>query len=202
MDKRPYYNKGTCLNLKTSPYILFLFVDDDESFWSESEIIDYWYNNIEAATSFIENEAKKYHYDIKIDKGYYATGIENLRIKYDDVVNTVLEGPIQYDIMDKIALCLGFESKHDMHSWLKNQVNNEQVGYIVVLNKEGHSHCVNTDDKNFDELEFVFQFARHTGQDRGYPAALAHEILHLFGAEDCYDPFGKMPKRKNKNEEF
>ena len=53
--------------------------------------------------------------------------------------------------------------------------------------------CANEDD----HLEYCVTFPRYLGRNENeYNGSLVHEILHLFGAEDYYDPYNKYPKRK------
>lgn len=43
---RPWYNQGTCQNLKENVYVLFLFIDDNESSWDEKSVKEVWNHEI------------------------------------------------------------------------------------------------------------------------------------------------------------
>ena len=66
-ETRRYFNSGTCKTLKESPYMLVIFVDDDESKWNQNEINKYWKDQIVLSKKFIENQAKKYNINLNID---------------------------------------------------------------------------------------------------------------------------------------
>ena len=202
-NTRPWFNRGTCQNLKTSPYILFIFLDDEESHWDAGQISDYWYGIIEPALAFIEKQAKEYRYDLKIDKGYYATGLKDLTVKFKGKIEkNLMESDVEKDLLNTVSKYLEFSSKHALHQFLKNCTHNDQIAYVILLNKDGRSYCMNerTNDPNY--IEYCVVFRSYLGSTQSYASTLVHEILHLFGAEDYYDPYGRYPKRKQLAEKY
>ena len=178
--------------------MLVIFVDDDESKWNQNEINKYWQDQIVLTKKFFENQAKKYNINLNIDYGYYCTN-QQFKIKYDGIiVKDLMKEKVSKDIFNQVIKCLGFKSKTAFHEYIKTYSNKEQIIYIFAINKDGRSYampdfCANEDD----HLEYCVTFPRYLGRNENeYNGSLVHEILHLFGAEDYYDPYNKYPKRK------
>ena len=191
-------NKGICYDMKNDFYILFIFMDDDESHWNETSISDFWHKNIESATAYLEKWANHYGHPIKIEKAYYATGVGNLNINYNGSVIADLfkENPGNQH-MRQAMTCLGFEDLNSLHQYMKNFSKKEQIAYVVAFNKPGISFCTTDYEKvNGDYFKYCILFSTYPTCEEGVDTGLVHEILHLFGAEDYYDPYQKLPLRK------
>ena len=72
-----------------------------------------------------------------------------------------------------------------------------EVIFLLLLNKDGCSYSINDGlDDGYDEPEYCVLFTHYTDYTAVTgPSTVAHEILHLFGAEDYYDPYGTHPQR-------
>jgi len=196
---RPWYNEGTCLSLKGNPYVLFLFIDDDESSWTPEAISEFWYDRVEVALGYLENKASVYGVDLQFEKGYYSTDeSKETTVKYNGViVDNLMEKPISRDIFEQAATSLGFESKNALHNYIKDFSGKDQVAICLVVNKPGRSYCMNqSQNDGFRFVEYCVLYTEWLDNlGKCYPSSIAHEILHLFGAEDYYDPYGEYPKR-------
>ena len=196
--------KGTSFHLKEDVYMLFIFMDDDESRWDSQSISDYWYNHIEKATDFIEKWANQYGYKIKIHKGHYATGYESLHMKYkgNSIIDLFKEDPGNAHMKQAIS-CLGYDNLNAFHQYISTFSQQKQVAYAVVFNKEGVSYCTSDNEEvNGDYFQYAVLFRSYIGVDGGVESTIAHETLHLFGAQDYYDPFKNFPKRANMAEQL
>lgn len=186
-------NIGTCKQLKDKPYFCFIFMDDNESSWTPSEINQIWFDQIKEAIYFIHLNANYYKVDLDIQKGIYSSCEENRKIHYHGNVNPDLYSKdVEDDILDQIASSLGFKSKNKMHNYIKNQVNRDQIAYIILFNKKGVSYAYLLGDTQYC---VIFNGYLNTNSNCS-STTIVHEILHLFGAIDYYDPFGKFPNRK------
>lgn len=196
---RPGYNQGTCQSLKGNPYVVFLFIDDNESSWDSTAVSNFWYNKMEVALSYIESKAQIYGVELAFEKGFYSTdAFKDTKVKYDGViVANLMQEDISRDILDQAATSLGFSSKENMHSYLKDYTGREQIAYVLVANKPGRSYCMSDSQGIGDDyIEYCVIFTEWLDNiGEIYPSAIAHEVLHLFGAEDYYDPYGDYPKR-------
>ena len=191
-------DQGTCNKLKDNVYFTFIFLDDDESKWSASEINDIWFNQIKEAMHYIQLNANYYKTNVNIQKGIYSSCDEQTIARYHGSINpNLLEKDVEEDILDQAATSLGFSSKHAMHNYLKKHTNREQIAYVIMLNKKGISYAVDYPKESKTAIDYCVVFNGYLGTTRNCSSTtLVHEILHLFGAEDYYDPYKKFPKRK------
>lgn len=201
---RKNYNKGTCKQLKDDLYICFIFMDDDESSWSTSEINQIWFDQIKEAMYFINLNANYYKVHLDIKKGLYSSCERNTNVRYKGSINTDLfKKSVEKDVMEQVAKSLNFKSKQDMHQYLLTYTNKKQIAYVIMLNKKGISYAMDHVQGNSDHLEYCVIFNGYLGSEKNCTSStIVHEIFHLFGAEDYYDPYGKYPKRKQIAEKY
>lgn len=196
---RRRYDTGSCRQLKGTPFVLFIFLDDDVSSWSEEGVLTYLDTLCTPALDFMEDYARRYRVPLDFQYGYYATyGHPDRPVKYNGVIDTFNEGTTSKDILDQAAASLGFDSKEHMHQRLMDYSGQDQIAYVVMLNKGGrsYSHCyarsasqaADTQAADY-RLEYSVVYTGFT--DTSYDSAsdtVCHEMLHLFGAEDYYYP--------------
>lgn len=202
-NTRIRYNVGSCRQLKGSPYVLFIFLDDDVSHWDEQGVLTYLDTLCTPALEYMEEYACHYGVPLDFQYGYYASyGHPSRPVKYNGVIKTHSDGTTSKDILDQAAASLGFSSKEHMHERLMDYSGQDQIAYVVMLNKGGRSytHCYArsssrqaSDPSGKDYcLEYSVIYTGFT--DTSYDSAsdtVCHEMLHLFGAEDYYYPEGR-----------
>lgn len=199
-NTRIRYQSASCHTLEGNPYVLAIFLDDDESSWTEEEVCAYWYNLIVPGQEFIESNAAQWGVELDFQRGYYATyGHPDRPVKYDGVILRYDESrEYSKDILDQAAVSLGYESKEDMHRRLKEFSGQDQVAYLIMLNKGGRSYSIsyynNGEDPRKSEkrdslLEYCVIYTGFTDDSADSASdTIAHEMLHIFGAEDYYMP--------------
>ena len=188
---------GNYKKLKQDFFMLFIFMDDDESSWDQNSIYEYWNTNIKSATSFIEKWGKHYGYDITIHKGYYSTHSCKFNVRYKGkACADLFKSSAGNDHMKQAISCLGFSSLSALHEKMVKFSKQTQVAYAVIFNKPGIAFCTsNAEQVDGNDFRYAILFEIYPGVSGGTDSAIAHEILHLFGAEDYYDPYKKYPKR-------
>lgn len=197
-NPRVKYNAGSCRRLEGKPYVLVVYLDDDESNWTEKEVLSYQQELIEPALTFMEENAKKWGVFLDIGMGYFATyGHPDRPVKYDGIVEDFNDGKTSDDILEQVARTLGHESKTAMHDAISKFAGTEQVAYIIMMDKGGRSYSVAhykpeevVDQHYWMEYCLVFSGFTDTSRDSASDT-IAHEMLHLFGAEDYYYPEGR-----------
>ena len=169
--------------------MVLFYMDDFESEWTRAEIERFTKNEVKPGFAFLEKEAQKY-------------GVElNLTIKethsslfYDDevVVSTKLTGLATIDVLDQAAKALNYGSENQMIKRLKNRFKSEEVVCLTIFDKQGTAYAINPKrGMDFSTEEHCIIFARDLGSSGNDPlgcqsSVIAHEMLHLFGAEDYY----------------
>ena len=193
-NTRESYNAGSCRQLKDNPYLLVIFLDDDESCWNEKQVLKSLDELVMPAESFMEENARQWGVALDLRIGYYATyGHPDRPVKYNGVIKTYNNGTSR-DLLEQAAATLGFSSKEEMHEKMMELSGQEQVGYVFMLNKGGRSysgcysnrHTGSAGDYRM-EYSVIYSGFTDTSHDTGSDT-VAHEVLHMFGAEDYYYP--------------
>lgn len=198
--KRKAYNLGVCKSLKGSVYALVIYLDDDVSQWSHTEISYGCAPKLREGLGYLERKAKSWGTKLEFGYGnYYTDYSEGTVVRYKGCVEgDILNKPCSADILGQAAKSVGFSSVDEFHKFIKGFSGKEQIMYFLVLNKDGKSYAMSdrvNDGK--DTAEYCVIFAKAWSETYELvSSAVAHETLHLFGAEDYYDPYHKYPKRK------
>ena len=195
-NKRPGYDAGGCYRLEGNPYVVAVFLDDDVSSWPEEKVLTYLDQLVKPGLAFIEENAAAWGKELDFGLGYYATyGHPDRPIRYNGVVDSYMDGTTSKDILDQVARAIGFESREHMNERLQDYSGQDQIAYMILLNKGGRSYTCPYHYSEFSTtrrnqaLEHTVIFTGFT-DDSGDTASdcIAHETLHLFGAMDYYMP--------------
>ncbi len=181
---------GSAKTLTGSTLVVNLFLSDAQSQWDSQSRTDAM-EMLEEAFVFLTEEAARYGQEIRLtqtDKlaSYYLT--------FDQAVEDNLE---YYWWTDEMLPQNGFA---DFAALLEDAVKQagetyDNVAAIVHLNKPGRSYALPFLAGNEEkyQAEHLVMFFNEDASHPYYicPAAYAHELLHLFGARDLYDPDGQ-----------
>lgn len=193
---RYYYEMGINQHLEGSPFVMVFFMDDAESCWTEASVAKFYNKLVDPSLSFLEACASDYGVDLSFQVGYEASYVhpEN-PVKYNGIVEPERDPSASRDIIDQAAASMGFADKEQIHRYLQEKSGEEEIIYVFMMNKAGQTHASiygNSEAcKNYDGLLFEYCVI-YTGFQNGVEnvgnEAVAHEILHLYGAEDYYIP--------------
>ena len=193
---RQSYNTGSCRTLEGTPLVVVVYLDDDVSSWSREDVLTYQDTLITPALTFMEENAACREVELQFQKVIFASCESPQRpVKYSGTVENFMNDNYSPDILDQVAFALGYETKEDMHLHLQQQSGQEQISYVVMMNKGGRSYSIcatktSEDDTRWDDLmEYSLIFTGFTDTSRDSASdTIAHEMLHQFGAEDYYYP--------------
>lgn len=188
---RAAFNIGVCKTLAKNAHVMVLFLDDAESGWDEEAITEYLQEAVDPALTYLENEAAEYGITLDLDYSYYVdeTG-KPCSVAY---LGTVTDGAdINDDIMEQSAAALGFTSKFEMLEQDRIDSGEEQIAYLVCTNKNARSFAVISSGEGMEYMMLFNQIPDKWSRKNG----VAHEMLHLFGAEDMYAENGKNINRE------
>ena len=196
---RPYYELANCRKLEGNPVVVLIFIDDNESCWTKDEVLTFTEEHILVGLDYLEERAKQWgvHLDFMIES--YSTQLSDYEIKYEGIVNRNLyNGGSTKDVLDKAAADIGCESNWELYSYYKTKYPNDDIIFLNFLNKPGKSYARNAISTGYLEYsEHCVIFSDYLGsfpdmrQDGSRASTVAHEILHLFGAEDYYLSLGR-----------
>ncbi len=186
---RPYYDTGTCTTLAKNPHLLYLFVSDNESSWTEAEALRFLDTCLSPGAWWIEEEARKWGHNLDFGGTFYLSDGMGY-CHYDGILYDADAGG-NSDILEKVAVSLGFASKEELYDLTRQWTGMEEVIFVVVPNKPGRSYAfMDGVDDEYVFMEHCVVFGQDKYVDGGVypacPATTAHEILHCFGAEDYY----------------
>lgn len=192
---RPWYNIGHNKQLRGTPVIYAIFMDDDESSWDTLSIESFLRYEIKPAVEYLENEASKWGIELDISIKTFATVLnQGYTINYEGIVNRNLrESPSTKDVLEKAAMDFGYISEEDINDSISAANGGNEIIFLCILNKDGTCYTRNQITNGSTTLvEEIVLFRRPLN----YPewlikngeraSVVAHEILHLFGAQDFY----------------
>jgi len=195
LSTRPSYNGGASRKLEGDVYLSVFFMDDEESCWTSEDVEQYMAHQIRPGLDFIEEQAKKYGKSLKIHTSSYATALnEGYELKYEGIITEDEDSYTDYfDFMDTIyedMADLGYEAYNSLMNF--DTAGNE--AFLVVVNKDERSCAYSGEGEDDYDGELAVVYTSPFGMNYGIKdnthmaTAVAHEFLHLFGAEDLYEP--------------
>ena len=186
---RSDYDFGTCKKLMGNVSVVLFYMDDFESKWTNAEIAKFTQNEVEPGLAFLEDQAEKYgiRLNLVIQKVYKS-------LYYNDevIINIKEEGFATADVLEMAAREAGFSNAKIMLRKLRNEYQTDEVICLTVFNKKGTAYAINPIRDAVIYLEehcILFardQYVTETDAVGLQSSVCAHEILHLFGAEDFY----------------
>jgi hypothetical protein len=123
--------------LKGLIYTVVIFMDDDESSWTTREIKDYKCCQIIPSCNFIEAQARKYGIKTYLIPKIFQSN-EKYQLKYKNIFDDKKYSN-HVDALDQVVTCLGYKNKTEFDESIKEEVKGNQVIYMVIFNKKGHS---------------------------------------------------------------
>ena len=193
-ETRKEYKIGSCYNMQEDLCYYIIFVDDNESNWNENDKSEFVEKKFLPSINYLSNQSSLYN--VTLNQDYrICEGTAN----YNGVIEAeTVQNGVQYDIYTQVASSLGYKSANEMNDSLKKELGVSQVAYLFAINKEGRSYKLSHSQTAIErKYEFCVFFSQSIGYtDTTCYSTIAHEILHLFGAEDYYDPYGDYPERE------
>ena len=179
---RPSHKIGTSYTLRKDAAVVVFLADDNESQWDDASA-EAFIQMVDEAMDFICHNAKEYGVELTLPRYIYRTTQER-QIRYDGTVTT---GGDQLDALIHMAKCLGHGEGISMHEAFQQELGMEQVAYIVATNKSSHSFAQALDHRLPEYIWCVPEYCViDFPGDVDRTGIVAHEFLHMFGAQDFY----------------
>ncbi len=190
-SKRIFYGAGTCSYLKEKRTVVLFFIDDDVSHWNKKDIQDFTENNALPALNFIEEEAERWGVDLSFEIWRFSSALSTgLELKYDGTVNpNLFNGGSTKDLFSQAAKAFGYSCDMAFRWALMEKSGGIEIIPVFLLNKGGISYARNNyivGPVEAAEHAVVFADSQYGARDQS--ATFAHELLHLYGAEELYTP--------------
>ncbi len=190
---RPAYDHGTCRALTGNPQVVLFYLSDENSSWNHESIENFYHDHISKGLQFLQEQAAQWDVALNLTANTYQNILYPGTVEPDYLTHGESK-----DILAQIASAMGYSSEEEMHRHMTQTYRTQHIIYLILVNKEGRSYSLqDTVADNLNTIEYSVIFNGYPGaQLQATPATIAHEMLHLFGAEDYYDPFGNQPARK------
>ena len=192
--ERGSYGLGTNIKLSGDIDVYVFFMDDDESSWSVYETNAFMKDSVSVALEFIKDKGAEWGISINFTVHEYSTAQDDgFEMRYDGKVNKDLrvDGSTK-DVLEQAARCIGYVSADEMHENIVKNNGGREAIYLTAIEKDGISYTRNQTGGNGRYTEHCVLFTEKllflNSVMIPKPDTVAHEIFHLFGAEDLYKP--------------
>lgn len=186
---REDFDLGSCRNLRGDVVVILFYPDDAESRWTADEIQRFTENEVMPGLRFLEKEAARYGVSLR----FRIEAVYSSLTYRGDLINDVRsEGYATADVLKQMAKALHYSSDADMLYVFRNAYQTQEVVCLTVFNKDGTAYAINPKRQSETKAaEHCILFARDrniavNGAKGTQASVVAHEILHLYGAEDLY----------------
>lgn len=190
---RTRYDWGVCRKLEGNIGVVLFYMDDSENEWDSSEIKQYTKYDIQPGLDFLEKEAERYGVDLHFTiKQTYTSSYKG------EVITDISNSDYVYiDTFRQAARNLKYTSDYDLYASFLRDYDIDEVICLFIFNENGTSYTLSpTRTFNINIVEHCILFAYDLYSDRdelidAQASVTAHEILHLYGAEDFYNIPGR-----------
>ena len=175
--------QGSAPALEGKIYVLICFVSETE--WDENEMADYC-GLIFEAEDWLVSQAKNYGKEVSFKNAYRGF---SKPLKLKDI------GGFESDdmLVDRISRVIKkteYRTGLGFVNWVKHNTDCTGCMLLAVANQPGRSYSMAYNDIYDREKFFLEGSMLYTSFESGKPAcaaSIAHEMCHLFGAEDLYE---------------
>ena len=187
-------NVGLCKNLTRDAQLLLVFVNDSTSSWTQQEMDWFVRDLVEPALAYIEYHAGQYGYMIDLETCVYPDEAGNIKtMNYHGTISDYDSKNLATDLVVRASETYGFTTANDMVKNLQDYAGTDQIAVVFCLDKPGRSYAQWHDTIDaYVEYAVVFSSWEGTVSRAGM---VAHEVMHLFGADDLYAYDGKWVNR-------
>ena len=190
---------GSCQRLSGNIATVTLFIDSGRDIWTEKEAQRYYRKVIEPGFQLLEDRARDRGIDLHFDNWQLiSTEDDELYLSSSEIIIGDFDKiATQENLFDRFAGSPACQGEYEMNAYFERLFDVDHVIYIPVLNKPGQAFaCRDNEDPSQDRIEFCTLYTKSSYGFIVSPRTVAHEVLHLFGAEDYYDPDGDLPEQK------
>lgn len=179
-------NQGSAPVLSGKIYVLTCFVS--ETGWSDEEA-DSCSALILEAEEWLVAQARNYGKDVTFVNG--TVGL-NTPLLFDSIVSGTGTGDEPVDLVSKLMPKIGYKNGLKFVDWVSKNTDCTSCLVLMVANKPGRGYSMaynNSYDAKMYFLEGAMLYSSYSDGRPNCAASIAHEMCHLFGAEDLYATF-------------
>ena len=178
--------QGSAPALDGNIYVLTCYIS--ETGWTDTEYEQYS-AMIQEAEDWLVAQAATYGKEVSFQNGVY--GIET-PLLYDNIVSGNGVGDEPVDLVSKLMPKIGYKNGLEFVDWVHKNTDCTGCLVLIAANKPGRGYSMAYKDEYDRKKYFLEGTILYTSYEEGVPgcaAGIAHELCHLFGAEDLYATF-------------
>ena len=179
-------NQGSARTLEGTIFVLTCYVS--ETGWTQPEVEQYG-ALIREAEDWLMEQAKVYGKEVTFVN---ATAGLDTPLLFDEIVSGNGVGDEPVDLVSKVMNKLGYNNGIEYIQWLNDSIDCDGGLVLIAANKPGRGYSMAYKDTFDPWMYFLEGTMLYTSYEEGVPdcaAGIAHEMCHLFGAEDLYATF-------------
>lgn len=185
-EKIGHRSQGSAPALDGKIYVLTCYIS--ETGWTQPEVEEYS-ALIQEAEDWLVAQAQNYGKEVTFVNG--TAGLET-PLLFDDIVSGNGVGDEPVDLVSKVMNKMGYKNGLEYIDWLNDTIDCDGCIVLIVANKPGRGYSMSYKDIYDSEMYFLEGTMLYTSYPSGQPgcaAGIAHELCHLFGADDLYATF-------------
>ena len=179
-------NQGSAKVLDGKIFVLTCYVS--ETGWIDSQVEEYNSLLLEAE-EWLVKQAKAYGKEVSFVN---ATAGLDKPLLFDEIVSGNGVGDEPVDLVSKVMKKMGYNNGIEYIEWLNDTIDCDEGLVLIVANKPGRGYSMAYKDTYDPWMYYLEGTMLYTSYEEGVPdcaAGIAHEMCHLFGAEDLYATF-------------
>ena len=192
------YQLGSAQTLTGNIYILSCFVSDANNEWTATEKTQ-MYNKLHNVKKWLINEAEKYNLKINFSGGNFGLKQD---IKLDYIAYGTGTGKEDINLATTVLRKIGYADSLAYYKWAINNTDCDNTFVLIFVKGRGTSYAIAYEDEKMSREKYFAEgcvlFSNFLNGITLNESAMAHEILHLFGACDLYETF----RQKNNSKEM
>lgn len=179
-------NQGSARTLEGKIFVLTCYIS--ETGWTDPEVEESNTMILEAE-DWLVAQARAYGKEVSFVN---ATAGLDQPLLFDEIVSGNGVGNEPVDLVSKVMKKMGYNNGIEFIEWLNDTIDCDGALVLLVANKPGRGYSMAYKDAFDPWMYFLEGTMLYTSYPDGRPdcsAGIAHEMCHLFGAEDLYANF-------------
>lgn len=179
-------NQGSAPALSGKIYVLTCYVSQNG--WTSEEVEKYS-SLVREAEEWLVAQARNYGKEVSFENA--ECGLEP-PLLLENIVSGSGSGYEPVDMVSKVIKKVGYKNGQKFVKWVKKHTDCTGCLVLIVANQPGRGYSMAYNNDYDKKMYFLEGSMLYNSYEDGEPAcalSIAHEMCHLFGAEDLYATF-------------
>ena len=179
-------NQGSAPALSGKIYVLTCYVSQNG--WTSEEVEKYS-SLVREAEEWLVAQAQNYGKEVSFENA--ECGLEP-PLLLENIVSGSGSGYEPVDMVSKVIKKVGYKNGQKFVKWVKKHTDCTGCLVLIVANQPGRGYSMAYNNDYDKKMYFLEGSMLYNSYEDGEPAcalSIAHEMCHLFGAEDLYATF-------------